>query len=203
MSVLKYTKTSTFLFPLLNIPKEFFKCEVKNSFGTILFHSRFINAYLYNNDVVTDTCIHLLIRSYQDPGFHNFYKTITSLENYVDDYEKDGFLIVIIGVPEENINDFYLILKGQYSKISKEARTKIFKNSFFSGNISVLPMIFSKALALKEMWEKELSTPEIGFIADLGDQEVWSILDEKKETLDEDVFVSLKEFSRKSNIIKT
>jgi hypothetical protein len=33
MSYVKYNKTSTFLFPLLNIPKGLFYCNVKNSFG--------------------------------------------------------------------------------------------------------------------------------------------------------------------------
>jgi hypothetical protein len=188
---MKYTKTATFIFPLLDIPKELFKCEVKNSFGKVLFQSRFVNAYLYYEEIVTDICVFIVIRNYQDPHFREFYTTLISLENYVDDFEKHNHCIMLFSIREQYLEDFYKLLNGEYSKISTEAKSKIFKNSFFSGNYTVLPMIFSKAVALKEMWEKELSNPHIHFVAELRDQEVWSIMEPEKETLTLDDLKSL------------
>ena len=46
MGYVKYTKTATFLFPLLGIPKAIFSCNVKNTFGTTMFTTRFYNAYI-------------------------------------------------------------------------------------------------------------------------------------------------------------
>ena len=49
MSDKKYTQTSTFLFPLLEIPKQLFRCDVTNNFNKksmvyiITFISKFIS----------------------------------------------------------------------------------------------------------------------------------------------------------------
>lgn len=200
---MKFTKTSTFLFPLLDIPKEIFKCEIKNSFGRITHSNRFINSYLYNEDIITDSCIHLLIESFQDKTYDEFYSTMVSLENYVDDYEKNGYSVMIYNIPDANIEDFNLLISGAYSKVSDTTKSKIFKNSFYSDKPMVLPMIFSKAIALKETWENELSNPHpdpvINYIADLGDQEVWSVLDPEKETLNDSVFEKL---LKKESVLK-
>lgn len=198
MSVVKFTKTSTFLFPLLGIPKDLFKCEIRNSFGTLIHSNRFINAYLYNDDLVADECIFLLLESYQDPNFNSFYTTLVSMENYVDDYEKEGYLVMIFNIPEEFIKDFELIVAGKYSQVSTQAKSLIFKNHFFSGKAMVLPMIFSKALNLKQSWEEKLSNPGINFYADLGNQEVWGIIDPDKETLNDAV---IKHLTKKESAI--
>jgi hypothetical protein len=44
MSEKKFTKTATFLFPLLNIPKNIFDCNIKDTWGRVKYTSRFINA---------------------------------------------------------------------------------------------------------------------------------------------------------------
>ena len=37
MKSTKFTKTATFLFPLLDIPKVLFECNIKDKFGRIKF----------------------------------------------------------------------------------------------------------------------------------------------------------------------
>lgn len=201
MSVVKFTKTSTFLFPLLGIPKTIFSCDVKNSFGTVMFKNRFVNCYLYHEDIVADGCLFVVVRGYQDAEFSEFYKKLVSIENYVDDFEKNEYFVFIFSILEKFQEDFDIIIQGKYSEVSGVARKEIFKNHFFSTNSTVLPMIFFKAKSLKDMWEEQLSNPGINYIADLGDQEVWSIIDSDKETLTEDIFRQLIKF-RKSVTIK-
>lgn len=185
----KYTKTSTFLFPLLCIPKGLFHCNVKNSFGKLLMTTRFLNSYLIDSDLANEEYnegpyVFLIIKPYQDTDFDAFYNTILSYENYVDEYERLGYVIMVFRIPDKLLEDYNKIMNGKYSEISKEARQLIMGNCFFSSKPKFIPMILSKSVALKTSWEERLSFigPDIDSPADLGDQEVWGIITKDKET---------------------
>jgi hypothetical protein len=186
----KYTKTSTFLFPLLCIPKGLFYCNVKNSFDKVLMTTRFLNAYLLDSDLNNEEYnngpyVYIVIKPYQDADFDAFYNTILSYENYVDEYEKLDYIVMIFRIPNNFIEDYDKILNGKYSEISKEARALIMGNCFFSSKPKFIPMILSKSIALKKSWEERLTFigPDIYSPADLGDQEVWGIITKDKEAL--------------------
>ena len=171
MAYIKYTKTATFLFPLLEIPKSIFMCNVKNSFGRTIFKTRFINAYL--GDCKIDNYekgfVFLLLKGFQDTDFNCFYDTMTAFENYVDDYEFGINIVMIYSIPDKYSVDYSLILKGQYSKVSAAAKKRILQNSFFSGKPTTIPLILNKADVLRKGWEKRLGTS-------LESKEVWSII---------------------------
>ena len=171
MAYIKYTKTATFLFPLLEIPKSIFMCNVKNSFGRTIFKTRFINAYL--GDCKIDNYekgfVFLLLKGFQDTDFNCFYDTMTAFENYVDDYEFGINTVIIYSIPDKYLSDYSLILKGQYSKVSSAAKRSILQNSFFSGKPTTIPLILNKADVLRKSWEKRLGSS-------LEAQEVWSII---------------------------
>ena len=192
MSYVKYTKTSTFLFPLLEIPRSLFRCNVESSFGSVIMTNRFLNSYLIeeglNSKVFNEgPYVFLVIKNYRDPEFDCFYDTLTSLDNYVDDYEKYGFLIVIFKILDEFLIDYNLLMKGKYSKLSHKAKQNIINNAFYSGSTRItLSLILSKSEKLKKSWEKRLSNPPISYV-DLEDREVWSIIDLEKETLNSKV----------------
>ena len=57
------------------------------------------------------------------------------------------------------------------------------KNFFFTGKPTAIPLILNKNRSLKESWESKLHHPGIGFVADLGEQEVWSIILREEEGL--------------------
>lgn len=197
----KYTKTSTFLFPLLCIPKGLFHCNVKNSFGKLLMTTRFLNSYLVDSDLGNEEYnegpyVYLVIKPYQDTDFDAFYNTILSYENYVDEYERLGYVIMIFRVPEKLLEDYNKIMDGKYSEISQEARKLIMGNCFFSSKPKFIPMILSKSVALKTSWEERLSFvgPDIDSPVDLGDQEVWGIITKDKETLNK---IKLQEITNK------
>jgi hypothetical protein len=201
MSGVKFTKTATFLFPLLDIPKVLFECDIRDRFGRIKYSTRFLNAYLKNSTISKyddGNYIFVVVRSYRDVNFDKFYSTIQTFPNYVDDYDARECLILVFKIPQNNLNDFNLIINGQYSKISAESKKLIMSNNFYTGKAFTLPLILNKANALKESWEDRLSNPKS--IADLGDQEVWPILNIEDEELNE---IILKSFNQKTELLST
>lgn len=187
MSRVKFTKTATFLFPLLQVPKSLFDCDIKDRFGRYQHNSRFINAYLedlniskYKMDEET-LYVFVVLRNYQDLDFATFQSTLRALSNYVDDYDYKECFVVVFTVPDSRKEDFKLILNGAYSKVSTDGKRLILANNFYSGKPYTLPLILNKAQTLKDSWEERLSNP--GSTVDLGDQEVWPIINVDKEKL--------------------
>lgn len=188
MSYVKYTKTSTFLFPLLEIPRSLFHCKVVSSFGSVIMTNRFLNSYLIDEDLDSEEFnkgpyIFLVIKNYRDPDFEAFYNTLTAFDNFVDEYEKCGFLVVIFKIPDEFLIDYNLLMKGKYSKLSYKAKQSIINNAYYSGSKRItLSLILSKSENLKRSWEKRLSTSKSSVC--LEGKEVWSIINLEKETFD-------------------
>lgn len=182
MSYVRYTKTATFLFPLLGIPKGIFSCDIKNSFGATKFTTRFHNAYMGDCKVddYREGFVFVVVKAYQDVDFDCFYDTMTAFENYVDDYERDSYVVFIYSILDKFKLDYTLIVEGQYSKISSKAKKEILQNNFFSGKPYTLPLILNKSEALKESWEKRLDSA-------LRDQEVWSIIVPEQEKIRDDI----------------
>ena len=204
MSYVKYTKTTTFLFPLLEVPKDLFRCNIKNSFDQVIFTTRFLNCYLQdidldNSEYNNGPYIYLIVKAYQDVDFETFYSTILSFSNYIDEYEKDNYIIMVFKVPDENLDDFNRLLQGKYSEVSQKTKTLIMQNNFFSGKPYVIPLILNKAKNLKDSWEKRLSNDGIingvdtgiRSMADLKDQQVWPIIDLEKESLTNKTLIKL------------
>lgn len=183
MSLVKYTKTATFLFPLLQIPRALFTCDVKTAWGKTMFTRRFLNAYLMDDSInaYRENCVFVVLKNYRDADFSAFYDTMLGFPNYKDDYEKDGCLIMVYSVTEELLPDYKLILNGKYSEISAEAKKLILGNHFFSGKAFTLSLILNKSEALKDSWEERLSNPNS--IANLYDQEVWPIIEIEQDTI--------------------
>lgn len=187
MSDVKFTKTATFLFPLLEIPKNLFICDVKSTFGKQMFTQRFLNAYLSDDRVTkynNQGYIFLIVRNFRDLDFDTFYSTMIAFPNYVDDYDNRDHLTLVYSVPDTQKNNFDLILQGKYSEIDAAGKKLILSNNFFSGKPMTLPLILNKALALKVSWEERLSNPQSP--AYLYDQEVWPIINQEEEIITAD-----------------
>lgn len=172
----KYTKTSTFIFPFLNIPKSLFLYDVK-TFNKIETKSRFINSYIYS-EINEDHNLHVSIvcNSYQDVNYDNFYQNITSLPNFVDCYEVNGVCIFIMEIPDNRLEDLSKIINGKYSEVSPEGKLLIIKHHYFDSASNVIPMILNKSDKLKKAWENQLGSS-------LHNYEVWGILNKPDETL--------------------
>jgi hypothetical protein len=103
-----YNKVSVFLYPLLGIPMNIFKTS--NGFN------RFINAYLYDEDIkeFRDRHIFILVNNYQDKDFNNFEKTISNSKNFVTDYDilEGKYSIKVFKIPEEFEFEYDMFLKN-------------------------------------------------------------------------------------------
>ena len=185
---MKFTKTATFLFPLLNVPKSLFDCHIQDSWGRLKHKSRFLNAFLSNDTISKhkeENYIHVLVRGYRDTDFDKFYTTIQAFPNFIDDYDVGECTVFIFSIPTDYENDFNLIINGKYSEITANSKKLILANHYFSGKSYTLPLILNKAIVLKESWEDRLSNPTSP--AFLYDQEVWPIINNKTEILTKNV----------------
>lgn len=199
MSNVKYTKTATFIFPLLEIPKDLFACNITDMFGRVKYTNRFLNAYLEDKNITkyqsddNNKYVFIVIRDYRDKDFDSFYSTLIAFENYVDDYNVQDSLVFVFTIPKKNIIDFKFIIIGAYSKITAKAKKLILSNNFFSGKPYTLPLILNKAEVLKNSWEERLTVKTANYYspANLYDQEVWPIMELEKETLDKEIVSSL------------
>ena len=178
----RYTRTSTFIFPLLQIPKSLFSCKIRNGFGKVVLDNRFIDAYLSDEKIekysYENNHVFIHVNNFQDLSFNSFYDTLTGFPNYVEDYERNNNLIFIFKVEERFQNDLKLLLQigAGYSQISKEAKSLILKNYFSHINASTIPLILSKGIFLKNQWNEKLNW-------DIGDQEVWPMIQTSNEVL--------------------
>jgi hypothetical protein len=179
----KFSKTSTFLFPLLEIPKQLFHCSIKTKDGYT--NTRFLDSYMWDSELEFDfnnePYVFIAVKQYQDSNFETFYSTITSFENYIDEYHKGDFYIMIFKIPDSNIDAYNTILEGEYSKLEANYKSLIMKNFFFTGKPTTIPLILNKAYSLKEAWENMLGCDNS--VVNLGDQEVWSRILKENEGL--------------------
>lgn len=191
MSYTKYTLTSTFLFPLVNVPKQLFKCNVKSSFDRLIMSTRFLNSYMWDEDLEMEfnygPYILVVVKPYRDAEFQEFYSTIISMPSYVDEYEKEGYIVMIFKVLEENMPFYNLILAGKYSELPAEGKKIILKNNYSRLDPNLIPLIFNKDDGLRQSWEKALSNPHENPRLDsticLEGKEVWSKILRENEGL--------------------
>jgi hypothetical protein len=187
-----YSRSATFLFPLLEVPKNLFECSVKSVFNKILFTNRFLNTYLYDKEIdnYRENYLFLLVRNYRDVNFDLFYSSIIAYPNYIEDYEVGECIVFIFSIPEKFKKDYNLILEGKYSLISEEAKKRIVLESFYNFEPILIPLILNKDSSLKNYWENKLSyfSKDINSPADLANQEVFPIIDRKKEILSKEIY---------------
>ena len=171
-----FTKTATFVFPLLGISKATFKCE-KTTFSKTETLSRFNNAFLHDGiSGKYDNHVSILINNYRDVKFDDFYTNVSSHETFVDSYEIDEALIMVFAIPEDKMDDFNCILEGRYSEISPDSKQLIISNHFFDNSSTVIPMILHKSDALRKIWEDKIGVS-------LEGREVWGVMVKDFETL--------------------
>lgn len=196
MKSIKYTRTATFLFPLLEIPKTIFSCNIKTIFGSTKFTTRLLNVYMQDSQINNYKKDHLfvVVRNFRDVAFDAFYTKLINFPNYVEDYESHDCLIVVFSISTELKKDYDLLLKGKYSEISEYSKNLIIQNNYYNGDKNLPKAVLNKSIDLKEGWEEELT---VTYPVDLGDQEVWSIINLEEEILYSSV---LKNFSKNDKL---
>lgn len=199
MSYMKYTQTATFLFPLVNVPKQLFRCDVQSNFKRRIMTTRFLNAYMWDKDLEFEQnygpYVFVVVKPYRDSNYEQFHSTITALSTYVDEYWKGDYIVMIFKVPEENMEHYRTIREGRYSELTAEGKTLVLKNNYFKMDPNLLPRILNKCAELKASWERAISAPHPDSRYDstvlLGDAEVWSRIDKEKEGLSDEILKNL------------
>ena len=109
-------------------------------------------------------------------------------------------MVLVFSIPESTKEDFDIIKNGGYSIVSAAGKKLILANTFYSGKMFTLPLVLNKADVLKNSWEERLSFigKDIYSPVDLGDQEVWPILDMNKETLTKSIVEAI---NQKKNLL--
>lgn len=151
-----------------------------------LMDNGFINAYVSDagRDVQYENCIYLLFKPDDIDAFREFldseYERTSSI---IDDYDEDGFVIVVYQLNKEYIRDYELVKQGKYSKTSKQfqnefpKKLKVMIDGSPKEETTLQIRVFRKTHDLIEFWENMLGVR-------LGkDQELWHEFDLEKETL--------------------
>ena len=188
----RYTKTATFLVPLLGVPKKaFFSPELNGrSVPFRLLH----NAYLQinNETTVAEGVIYLVLDGSEPCLLQDLLRRIKKA-NYSQYHKMKGhYHILAARVKPEFIQDYNLILAGHYSSISVSGRKAIIQSNLFDDGPIRLGQILARSPRLRRAWEKELKT-------NLGMQEVWPILELENETLNLDSIDTKMTSVRKKN----
>ena len=144
--------------------------------------SLLVNAYLSDTSISDKrvNSISLLLKYNGNARFIDIESQIMSWPEYVDSYEliQGQFIMYVLDIPEEFIEDYYLILKGKYSEISPEAKQLLMIGRAVR---SPMPYILNKSDYLKDHWEEKLGTS-------IGDLDVWSIFNIEEEIFDLETF---------------
>ena len=173
-----YTRTATFLFPLLGIYKSLFYFDEAVK-GKTLRGSLFYNAYLsVVGHVSRDKgVVYVLLQDELNPkAAKRLIEVLASYKNYREQFKARGYTVLVFVVLDPFMRDYELILEGKYSLVSNAGKNLIFQNHFFSGKPHVLPLIMNKSSALKVAWEERLD-------AQINNQEVWPVFQKQKEIL--------------------
>lgn len=116
MSLFSRTVTTTFLLTPLGINFEEYKFK------------GFIDAYVgdFNKEDYGDYFIFMLFKL-EDLDIKELIKN----PNYVEDYDYNGFVVVVFLYPEKFRMDYDLIKEGKYSKVSSEFKKSFPKEIYF------------------------------------------------------------------------
>jgi hypothetical protein len=167
------------LLPVTKIP-ESLKYKFK-SFG-------FVNSYLFANDDDKKygfEVIYLRFKPFSyDAAYAAFAAALTNNENFIEEYDLKKETVYVFRIPRKLRTDFYLFLKGKYSKLSDSYKKHFPMERYFRGPVgepmkepSSFHQIFTKAAELKKQWEEKL-----GVELD-PDQELYDKVNKDKETL--------------------
>ena len=158
-------KSSTFLFPALGENKIIWKTEY------------LINCFIPEG---RNDRLHLLYRFVGSDNFSELEQRILTSKYYIKTEELDKYRTkYIFKIPDENMADVDLFLKGKYSKLSENLKFKII-NFHQLNKKSNLYKILYKSKELREELEKEL-----GVELD-GDCELYSIPNYRYEVVEDE-----------------
>jgi len=178
--LIKYNLSTYFLFPLLGLDYSLFKCSVKLP-GSAFLGTRYVNTYLWDINAQSGNYSLLVVhRNVMDSGFQAFEDTLESMHNFVDSYDivDSNYGVKVFSLHEAYHTEYDKFLVGKYSKFSQFAQDLCLTAAPIEMKFSqTLPDVFSRRHELRLHQEQKIGQPL------LDDDEVWSVPDIVKETL--------------------
>ena len=155
MSKMRYSKSKTYLLPLIS---ELLDLDIK-------FLPYLINTYLFDENNEYENCIFILHEfNFKNPEFTKYEHKLTNNSLFVKHIDIDDKVVYIFKFPEEYLNEYNCLLNSQYSKFGDDAKQLIlrFWAEVYSGNsagvafLLKIKQILYKDSKLKERLQKEL-----------------------------------------------
>lgn len=178
MDFIRWTNTSIFIAPTLNIRKE------------DLSENNFINAFCSDlkKEGQYEHCVLLLFKPNNIYRFKLFVDAERERTHFlIDDYDyKGGYVVLVYMLDRKYDEDIAIIKKGKYSHVSDEfkqlfpKKRDVFINGKYISTDSIQWKIFEKENSLRIYWEDTLN---VDFKEHM---ELWGGWDNSKEILDID-----------------
>lgn len=183
---MKYTYSTLFLFPLLGIPHELFKCFLYNR--TDYLNTRYINTYLGDDTAdIPENALCVVHLNIMDKDFTFFEDTLEALPTFKLSYDilDTHFGVKVMDIPDAYQEDYQKFLQGQYSQYSDKAQRACINGlpPNFIGGSAMLQGIFEKTDEYKEKLKDKVGDRPYKDNVVKYDQEVWSLYQPEKETL--------------------
>lgn len=170
LSVARLNKSSLFLLPMLGGTRRLFMYDK-------LFVNAFINVEQY------ERCIGLLYRFSGDTMFLKFEQALKKFRNFKDTFDPSPYFVMFVfDVPADYLRDYELFIKGKYSKLSPNYKSKILEFHGFTIHGQMASILFQdekRRLRLQEELDAEIEPGS----------ELLSIIDIEEETFNPKIYI--------------
>lgn len=176
VSKIKYSKSKTYLLPLLS---EVLDLNIK-------FLPYLINTYMFDENNEHKDCIFILHEfNFKNPEFTKYEHNLLNNPLFVKHIDVGNKVVYVFKFPEEYLNEYNCLLNSQYSKFGEDAKQLIlrFWGEVYSGNSAGVNFLLKvKQILYKDSKLKERLQKELGVIID-KDQELGDYVDPHNEVL--------------------
>jgi len=170
LSVARLNKSSLFLLPMLGGTRRLFMYDK-------LFVNAFINVDQY------ERCIGLLYRFSGDTVFLKFEQALKKFRNFKDTFDPSPYFVMFVfDVPADYLQDYELFIKGKYSKLSPNYKSKILEFHGFTIHGQMAQILFqdeNRRLRLQEELDAEIEPGS----------ELLSIINIEEETFNPKIYI--------------
>ena len=175
MSRTKYTKSKTYLLPLMS---EVLDLNIK-------FMPQLLNTYMFDDKNEYQDCFFILHEfNFKNPEFTSYEHKLVNNPLFVKNIDLDNKVVYVFKFPEEYLKEYYHLSNSKYSSFGEDAKQLIlrFWGEVYSGNsLGVNFLLKVKNILYKDKKLKEKLEKDLGVKLD-DDQELGDYVDLENET---------------------
>ena len=170
LSSAKLNKSSLFILPMLGGTRHLF-----------MYDSLFVNAFININEY--KNCICLLYRFSGDPLFLKFEQALKQFRTFKETFDPSPhFVAFVFEVPATMVEDYSSFIKGAYSKISPQFKSKIMEFHGFTIHGEMSQILFQdEKRRLRMQQELDADIP--------AGSELYSVIDVIEETFNPKIYI--------------